>query len=157
MQLAQKIFIMWANEGWSILASRKRMDDLELQVSSPDRDLVGHNGDWGLDPIVRRIRDRLIRGPSHEGERTIPCSLPFRGMAVIRRKWLNERPPAPFLKTFSCEGNALIWWKPLQDPRSGEGRPFPSFLEEQGVTSSSINRKEGHKKDCEFAPRIQEK
>lgn len=62
------------------------MNDLELQVSSPDRDLIGRNGDLGLDPVVRRIRDRLILGPSHEGEETIPCSLPFRGMAVIRRK-----------------------------------------------------------------------
>ncbi|KAE8725289.1 NADH dehydrogenase iron-sulfur protein 3 [Hibiscus syriacus] len=33
------------------------MDDLQLKVSSSDRYLVRRNGDLGLDPVVRRIRD----------------------------------------------------------------------------------------------------
>lgn len=62
------------------------MDDLQLKVSSPDRYIVRRNGDLGLDQVVRRIRDLTMFGPSHERERTIPRSLPFRGMAVITTK-----------------------------------------------------------------------
>lgn len=48
------------------------MDDLQLQVSSPDRSIVRRNGDLDLDPVVRRIRDLAMFGSSHERERTIP-------------------------------------------------------------------------------------
>ena len=50
------------------------MDDLQLKVSSSDRYLVRRNGDLGLDPVVRRIRDLTMFGSSHERERTIPFS-----------------------------------------------------------------------------------
>lgn len=66
------------------------MYDLQLKVSSSDRYLVRRNGDLGLDPVVRRIRDLTMFGSSHERERAIPSSLPFRGMAAITRKFLNE-------------------------------------------------------------------
>jgi len=65
------------------------MDDLQLKVSSSDRYIVRRNGDLGLDPVVRRIRDLTMFGSSHERERTIPSSLPFRGMAAITSKLLN--------------------------------------------------------------------
>ncbi|KAK8499243.1 hypothetical protein V6N12_076093 [Hibiscus sabdariffa] len=44
-----------ASEGRNGISSR--MDDLQLKVSSSDRYLVRRNGDLGLDPVVRRIRD----------------------------------------------------------------------------------------------------
>lgn len=53
------------------------MDDLQLKVSSSDR--VRRNGDLGLGPVVRRIRDLTMFDSSHERERTIPSSLPFSG------------------------------------------------------------------------------
>ena len=58
----------------SITLDRSRMDDLQLKVSSSDRYLVRRNGDLGLDPVVRRIRDLTMFGSSHERERTIPFS-----------------------------------------------------------------------------------
>ena len=42
------------------------MDDLQLKVSSSDRYIVRRNGDLGLDPVVRRIRDLTMFGSSHE-------------------------------------------------------------------------------------------
>jgi hypothetical protein len=62
------------------------MDYLQLKVSSSDRYIVRRNGDLGLDPVVRRIRDLTMFDSSHERERTIPSSLPFRGMAAITSK-----------------------------------------------------------------------
>ena len=50
----------------SITLVRSRLDDLQLKVSSPDRYIVRRNGDLGLDPVVRRIRDLTMFGPSHE-------------------------------------------------------------------------------------------
>jgi hypothetical protein len=55
------------------------MDDLQLKVSSSDRYIVRRNGDLGLGPVVRRIRDLTMFDSSHERERTIPSSLPFSG------------------------------------------------------------------------------
>jgi hypothetical protein len=62
------------------------MDDLQQQVCSPDRYIVRRNGDLSLDPVVRRIRDLTMFGPSHERFRGKPSSLPFRGMAAITTK-----------------------------------------------------------------------
>ena len=59
----------------SITLDMSRMDDLQLKVSSSDRYIVRRNGDLGLDPVVRRIRDLTMLGSSHERERTIPSSL----------------------------------------------------------------------------------
>lgn len=61
------------------------MDDLQLKVSSPDRYIVRRNGDLGLDPVVRRIRDLTMFGSSHERELSLP--LPAR---VGRNKNMTE-------------------------------------------------------------------
>ena len=59
------------------------MDYLQLKVSSSDRYIVRRNGDLGLDPVVRRIRDLTMFGSSHEREQTIPSSLRCNHKQVI--------------------------------------------------------------------------
>ncbi|KAM7249614.1 hypothetical protein ACFE04_011445 [Oxalis oulophora] len=93
----------------------------DTNQASEGRDGISRNGDLGLYPVVRGIRDLTMFGSSHERERTIPSSPPFRGMAAITSKRLNE------------------WGlrKHMRDKQGGLGGLFKRMLEKAGFVSFS--------------------